>query len=195
MKKILLSLAAFCAVTGLMAQGQSVIYSENFDNGVPSTWTQTTNATDGGFLGGNTYTHYANSTISVNQSPAQGSFDFWVGTSNMDVIVWLQDNTSGEVLQSGFGKYSTSGVDEMDDVAKFIAVYPNPADDIAGVELDLIDRSDVTLNLVNSLGQTVYTSAKTLDAGVQKIEVPTSILSAGLYFVNVNVNGISKTLR
>ncbi|MAZ96135.1 MAG: hypothetical protein CMP53_01280 [Flavobacteriales bacterium] len=144
---------------------------------------------------GNTYTHYANSTISVNQSPAQGSFDFWVGTSNMDVIVWLQDNTSGEVLQSAFGKYTTSGVDEMDDVAKFIAVYPNPADDIAGVELDLIDRSDVTLNLVNSLGQTVYTSAKTLDAGVQKIEVPTSILSAGLYFVNVNVNGISKTLR
>ena len=49
MKKILLSLAALCAATGLMAQGQSVIYSENFDNGVPSTWTQTTNATDGGF--------------------------------------------------------------------------------------------------------------------------------------------------
>ena len=53
MKKILLSLAAVFAATGLMAQGQSVIYSENFDNGIPSTWTQTTNATDGGFLGGN----------------------------------------------------------------------------------------------------------------------------------------------
>lgn len=53
MKKILLSLAAVFAASGLMAQGQSVIYSENFDNGVPSTWTQTTNATDGGFLGGN----------------------------------------------------------------------------------------------------------------------------------------------
>ena len=62
-------------------------------------------------------------------------------------------------------------------------------------ELDLIDRSDVTLNLVNSLGQTVYTSAKSLDAGIQKIEVSTASLSAGLYFVNVNVDGISKTLR
>ena len=41
---------------------------------------------------GNTYTHYANSTISVNSAPAQGSYDFWVGTSNIDVIVWLQDN-------------------------------------------------------------------------------------------------------
>ena len=48
MKKILLSLAAVFAAKGLMAQGQSVICSENFDNGIPSTWTQTTNATDGG---------------------------------------------------------------------------------------------------------------------------------------------------
>jgi len=144
---------------------------------------------------GNTYTHYANSTISVNAAPAQGSFDFWIGTSNMDVIVWLQNTTTGEVLQSAYGKYTTSGINEMDDVARFIAVYPNPSNEVAGIELDLIDRSDVTLNLVNSLGQTVYTSAKSLDAGIQKIEVSTASLSAGLYFINVNIDGISKTLR
>ena len=144
---------------------------------------------------GNTYTHYANATISVNAAPAQGSFDFWIGTSNMDVIVWLQNTTTGEVLQSAYGKYTTSGINEMDDVARFIAVYPNPSNEVAGIELDLIDRSDVTLNLVNSLGQTVYTSAKSLDAGIQKIEVSTASLSAGLYFINVNVDGISKTLR
>ena len=144
---------------------------------------------------GNTYTHYANSTISLNAAPAQGSFDFWVGTSNMDIIVWLQNNTTGEVLQSAYGKYTTSSINEMDDVARFIAVYPNPSNEVAGIELDLIDRSDVTLNLVNSLGQTVYTSSKSLDAGIQKIEVSTATLSAGLYFINVNVDGISKTLR
>lgn len=144
---------------------------------------------------GNTYTHYANSTISVNAAPAQGSFDFWIGTSNMDVIVWLQNTTTGEVLQSAYGKYTTSGINEMDDVARFIAVYPNPSNEVAGIELDLIDRSDVTLNLVNSLGQTVYTSSESLDAGIQKIEVSTASLSAGLYFINVSVDGISKTLR
>ena len=98
-------------------------------------------------------------------------------------------------MQSAYGKYTTSGINEMDDVARFIAVYPNPSNEVAGIELDLIDRSDVTLNLVNSLGQTVYTSAKSLDAGIQKIEVSTASLSAGLYFINVNVDGISKTLR
>ncbi len=146
-------------------------------------------------MAGNTYTHYANSTISVNSAPAQGSYDFWVGTSNMDIIVWLQDNTTGEVLQSAYAAYTTSGVNEMDDMARYIAVYPNPANEFAGVEIDLIDRSDVTLNVVNAMGQTVYTDASTMDAGTQKVELPTSALSAGLYFVNVNVNGVSKTLR
>ncbi len=146
-------------------------------------------------MAGNTYTHYANSTISVNSAPAQGSYDFWVGTSNMDIIVWLQDNTTGEVLQSAYAAYTTSGVNEMDDMARYIAVYPNPANEFAGVEIDLIDRSDVTLNVVNAMGQTVYTDAQSMDAGTQKVELPTSTLSAGLYFVNVNVNGVSKTLR
>ena len=116
---------------------------------------------------GNTYTHYANSTISVNSAPAQGSYDFWVGTSNMDVIVWLQDNSTGEVLQSAYAMYTTSGVNEMDDMARYIAVYPNPANEFAGVEIDLIDRSEVTLNVVNAMGQTVYTDAMTMDAGTQ----------------------------
>ncbi len=91
----------------------------------------------GSMTAGNTYTHYANSTISVNSAPAQGSFDFWVGTSNMDIIVWLQDNTTGEVLQAAYADYTTSSVNEMDNFARYIAVYPNPANDIAGVEIDL----------------------------------------------------------
>ncbi|MDP4767470.1 MAG: T9SS type A sorting domain-containing protein, partial [Schleiferiaceae bacterium] len=67
--------------------------------------------------------------------------------------------------------------------------------DIAGVEIDLMDRADVAINVVNAMGQTVFTEAQTLDAGTQKINLETSTLSAGLYFVNVNVNGVSKTLR
>ena len=149
----------------------------------------------GSMTAGNTYTHYANSTISVNSAPAQGSFDFWTGTSNMDIIVWLQDNTTGEVLQAAYADYTTSSVNEMDNFARYIAVYPNPANDIAGVEIDLMDRSDVAINVVNVMGQTVFTVAQTLDAGTQKIDLETSTLSAGLYFVNVNVNGVSKTLR
>lgn len=149
----------------------------------------------GSMTTGNTYTHYANSTISVNSAPAQGSFDFWVGTSNMDIIVWLQDNTTGDVLQAAYADYTTSSVNEMDNFARYIAVYPNPANDIAGLEIDLMDRAEVSINVMNVMGQTVYTEAQSLDAGTQKVNLETSGLSTGLYFVNVNVNGVSKTLR
>ncbi|MGD2003742.1 MAG: T9SS type A sorting domain-containing protein [Flavobacteriales bacterium] len=149
----------------------------------------------GSMTAGNTYTHYANSTITVNSNPAQGSFDFWVGTNNMDIIVWLQDMTNGEVLQAAYAEYTTSSIDEMDNLAKYISIYPNPANEVAGVEIELMDRSEVTINMVNAMGQTVLVEAATLDAGVQKLNLNTAELSAGLYFVNVNVNGVSKTLR
>src|SRR6056300_1618939 len=149
----------------------------------------------GSMTAGNTYTHYANSTITVNSNPAQGSFDFWVGANNMDIIVWLQDMSNGEVLQAAYADYTTSSVDEMDNLAKYIFIYPNPANEVAGVEMELMDRSEVTVNMVNAMGQTVLVEAATLDAGVQKLNLNTAELSAGLYFVNVNVNGVSKTLR
>jgi hypothetical protein len=149
----------------------------------------------GNMVAGNTYTHYANSTITTNSNPAQGSFDFWNGTSNLDIIVWVQNMTTGEVLQAGYAEFTTSSVDEMDNLARFIAVYPNPANDVAGVEIDLLDRSEVSINVVNAMGQLVLADAQTLDAGVQKIDLNTAALSAGLYFVNVNVDGVSKTLR
>ena len=149
----------------------------------------------GSMTAGNTYTHYANSTITVNSNPAQGSFDFWVGANNMDIIVWLQDMSNGEVLQAAYADYTTSSVDEMDNLAKYISIYPNPANEVAGVEIELMDRSEVTVNMVNAMGQTVLVEVATLDAGVQKLHLNTAELSAGLYFVNVNVNGVSKTLR
>ena len=149
----------------------------------------------GSMTSGSTYNHYANSTITVSSAPAQGSFDFWIGTSNMEIIVWVEKSSTREVLQAALAQYTTSRVSEMDDMARYIAVYPNPANEVAGVEIELMDRSEVTVNMVNAMGQTVLVEAATLDAGVQKLNLNTAELSAGLYFVNVNVNGVSKTLR
>ncbi|MBL6682196.1 MAG: T9SS type A sorting domain-containing protein [Cryomorphaceae bacterium] len=186
-----------------MAMIEKEISHSIVSNGADSSYTNVfrkfMDGSSGHFIGsmtsGSTYNHYANSTITVSAAPASGSFDFWVGTSNMDIIVWLQDNTTGEVLQAAYAEYTTSSVNEMDNFARYIAVYPNPANDIAGVEIDLMDRANVAINVVNAMGQTVFTEAQTLDAGTQKINLETSTLSAGLYFVNVNVNGVSKTLR
>ena len=57
------------------------------------------------------------------------------------------------------------------------------------------ERQLVRNALVQADGDFVLVEAATLDAGIQKLNLNTAELSAGLYFVNVNVNGISKTLR
>ncbi|HBB81223.1 MAG TPA: hypothetical protein DCZ98_05270, partial [Cryomorphaceae bacterium] len=52
MTKILLSFIALFASSAAFAQGQSTIYSENFNNGIPTGWTQLNAGSDGGFLAG-----------------------------------------------------------------------------------------------------------------------------------------------
>ena len=52
MKKSLLTLTALFAAATAFAQGQSTIQSWDFNNGMPSGWSQVTNATDGGFQAG-----------------------------------------------------------------------------------------------------------------------------------------------
>ncbi|PTL98884.1 MAG: hypothetical protein DA440_08175, partial [Bacteroidetes bacterium] len=52
MKKILLTFTALFATATAFAQGQSTIQSWDFNSGVPTGWTQSTNATDGGFGAG-----------------------------------------------------------------------------------------------------------------------------------------------
>lgn len=39
MKKLLLSLAAVAVTTGAMAQGQSTVFTEDFNAGMPTGWT------------------------------------------------------------------------------------------------------------------------------------------------------------
>jgi hypothetical protein len=49
MKKTLLTLTALFASAAVFAQGQSTIQSWDFNSGIPTGWTQSTSATDGGF--------------------------------------------------------------------------------------------------------------------------------------------------
>ena len=51
---------------------------------------------------GNTYTYSTSTTVSTNANPSQGSYDFWAGTNNLEVIVWLQNPVTKEVVQAAY---------------------------------------------------------------------------------------------
>ncbi len=70
MKTKLLSLLVAAGVFSLSASAQTYFLQEEFSSGVPGTWSQTTSASDGGWLGGDA-TSLSSSSFDI---PAHGSF-------------------------------------------------------------------------------------------------------------------------
>ena len=72
-------------------------------------------------------------------------------------------------------------------LAAAIEVYPNPTSDITVVSMNLTEFSDISLELVNTLGQTVWTAlpGALLDG---KVTIDMTTLSAGVYQLNVYTN-------
>jgi hypothetical protein len=85
----------------------------------------------------------------------------------------------------------TVGIEDASTIADF-GVYPNPASTMTNVRFELKDASDVTVEVFNSNGQSVYVAAQgKMTAGAQSVSVNTSELTTGVYMVNVRANGQS----
>ena len=74
----------------------------------------------------------------------------------------------------------TQGIDEVEDSALTIAVYPNPASDVLHVAV----TEQGELNIVDALGRTVF-SQTVMQSGSQTITLDVSTLADGLYFVKM----------
>jgi len=105
---------------------------------------------------------------------------------------------------SGYGNYAwvtnlrlavTTAVQEVVK-GDFISVTPNPAKDVAFVNLSMSDNANVTVDVYDAVGRVVNSVSKELAAGDQKIELSTANFAAGLYYVKISAgaNTITKTL-
>jgi hypothetical protein len=86
-----------------------------------------------------------------------------------------------------------SGIIELEN--GLFSVYPNPSTDMTTVEFTLGETSNVSVVLLNSLGQTVYANNLGDVNGTQKVQVNTADLEAGIYLVQITVNGSVTTKR
>lgn len=76
-----------------------------------------------------------------------------------------------------------------------LTIYPNPANAVANVQMTLTEVSNVSISLVNTLGQTVYNTELGNVNGAQTVQINTSNLETGVYLVNTTVNGVVSTDR
>ena len=65
-------------------------------------------------------------------------------------------------------------------------VYPNPATDIARINLNLSASQHVNLSLIAADGKTVWTSTQMVQSGKQTITIPITNIAKGFYFLKLN---------
>ena len=87
-------------------------------------------------------------------------------------------------------------IDDNNSVISSLNVFPNPANETAFLSYDLTSASAVSIDLFNALGQKVNNISlgnQTPGAYKQQLEIAT--LVKGIYFVRLNVDGVSTTTK
>ena len=74
-------------------------------------------------------------------------------------------------------------------------LYPNPASNKAYISLWLEKDEQVTVSIVNGEGKTLVNNLRNLKAGQQVIDLNTSSLAPGVYFVRLSYNGTISNLK
>jgi hypothetical protein len=76
-----------------------------------------------------------------------------------------------------------------------VNTFPNPATTVANIEVSLENSADVTVTLVNALGQEVYSSVNNFRTGVNSVSIDVKDFEAGMYFYTVSSENFSTTKR
>lgn len=87
-------------------------------------------------------------------------------------------------------------IDDNSSAISSLNVFPNPANETAFLSYDLTSASVVSIDVFNALGQKVNNISlgnQTPGAYKQQLEIAT--LVRGIYFVRLNVNGVSTTTK
>jgi len=117
-----------------------------------------------------------------------GPTDYQIGNNYGDGIVVVLD------VQFGTATNPTASINE-NEVVEAMSLYPNPANESATLSFTTV-ADNAVVEVINSLGQQVYTVQVGAVNGQEKVTIPTSELAEGLYFVNLKgSNGSTATAR
>jgi hypothetical protein len=85
----------------------------------------------------------------------------------------------------------TATVVGIDEIAELngLKVYPNPANSVLNIQLDMAVAEQVNIEIVNLLGKTVEKVQISTNSGQNNLELNVSNLAAGVYQLNAIING------
>lgn len=113
------------------------------------------------------------------------------GTNSTQLKHWLDPGNTNATIVNGWGP--TVGVTESPDPTSSFNVYPNPSNGVFNLEVTLSASQNVSIHILNILGETVSTKTYTnMSNGVYSIDL--SKESKGLYFAEI-ISASGKTVK
>jgi hypothetical protein len=131
----------------------------------------------------------ANTPININMNIPMGTTNV-EQMSDLKVVIFVQDNTTKEVLQSAWLDITPNSVSDMDDQGNGITkMYPNPATENVTMEYQVAQTQEVSWTMTNSLGEVVNSGTNVqANQGANQITVGTQNLATGVYFMTLTTS-------
>lgn len=110
--------------------------------------------------------------------------------SDLKVVIFVQDNTTKEILQSQWLNVSPNSVQDIDANGNGInKLYPNPAIDQVTMEYTVSENQNVNWTMTNAMGQVVREGDnQAANTGLNQVNINTADLAEGVYFVNLTTS-------
>ena len=115
---------------------------------------------------------------------------------NMTIAQMSGDDVFEGIDESNFENLAEGQPTSIQSLDQFnLALYPNPVVSNATLEITLNENSTANMNILDILGKVVRTSTHKLNAGNNLINFNVNDLVNGVYFVELNVNGLTTTKK
>ena len=178
-------------VSATLDDGTPIVENYEVVDGAPNVYIVTNSFTAGG---GDSYDEFAAAGFqNLGTSYQKVLFDFILAEDGVNGVI-----TAADYPEGGEGRIQTrtTAVEELDLDGYQFLVSPNPSSTDFIVRYDLPEVSQVSITLMNAIGQEIRTvTAEQQLAGDYNYTINASDLSAGVYILRVQIDGKSAATR
>jgi hypothetical protein len=118
--------------------------------------------------------------------------------TNMKIAALIID-AKNNIIYNGNSASFTTGISSIDQPNASFNLYPNPATSVLNMDLNMLESDNVTVSIVNTLGQVVMTeNYGKLQNGFSVLSFDINNLTPGAYVVNVTTskgNSVSRFVK
>lgn len=121
-----------------------------------------------------------------------------VDADNNDIIIYENTGTAYSeeyIVFTVDGDNTTELVSVEENTVSDFNIYPNPTNGVANVEFNVASSNNVTVDVINTLGQVVLNNNLGTVSGAQKVNINGNNLESGIYFVNIKIGDKTTTQK